>query len=97
MEFNHAQLKTLAQQIVRTMGMEPITYTTKEDYIFMEDGWVIYLPEHDPSYVLIEFYSHMDPNLAADIAMRFCKITDALRIRVMVRMNYDCMSGIHDS
>jgi len=97
MQINHEGLNILVHQIVRTMGCDPAGETADNTLIRVDDDWTIYLPENDPTCVVIGFDHLMNPHAAADIAMRFCKILDMVGVQVMVETEYNKIYGMYDS
>jgi hypothetical protein len=73
----------LVCQVLRTMGIDFFCAMDEDNYIHaVNDQFFIYLPEDDEETIVIYFEERKDPGLAADFAMRFCKVFDASGIRV---------------
>ena len=97
MVFDQEQVRSLAYQIVRIMGFEPVETVGPGNLICMIDKWSIYIPEYYQSYIVLKFLDDsMNPYEAADIAMRFCKVFDILNIRVMLETEHGRIGSRND-
>ncbi len=97
MYLNHREFSFLMQQIVRTMGMDPFSEVDGGTNLIMDVGWNIYWTDDDESCVNISFDHEIDPHVAAEIAMRFCRILDLMDIEVIVDDDSDDCDTISDS
>lgn len=83
MFYKERERHNLVCQVLRTMGMDPYCDIDEDSYIqVFIDGVKIYLPEDDEYTIVIYFEEHKDPGVAADFAIRFCKVFDATGIKV---------------
>jgi len=73
----------LVCQVLRAMGMDPFYELDEDSYIeVIGEQFHIYLPEEDEETIVIYFEESKNPGLAADFAMRFCKVFDASGVKV---------------
>jgi len=74
-------------QTIKTLGF-CIDYDYGDERLILvfdeEHDWAIYLPDTDSADVVIGFHKDVDPNFAADIAMRFCRLPELYGFDVRV-------------
>ena len=72
------------QQAIKSLGLTPIIEGGNESFISVEYEWVIYLPQDQPSTVIIGFEKWVDSHEAAKLSIQFSRIMDLIGIEVVV-------------